>query len=378
MPVSSHRLIEAVHSSPGEVVLAVAGGGSGAVASLIEVAGASRTVLEALIPYCEGAMTDFLGGWPDQFCSPQAARTMAMAAFRRACRYRSEVGNLSGVSCTASLATDRPKRGPHRAHVALQTAAATVTWSLELEKQRRSRAEEERLVSRLVLNAVAEACGLEEQLALDLLDSEQVERAAVVALPAWRELLLGRVERVRHNGPSYQEGAAPGVVFPGAFNPLHAGHRGMARVAEQILGLPVAFEISIFNVDKPPLDYHQIDQRVRQFATDQTLWLTRSPTFDEKSRLFPGATFVVGSDTLARIADPRYYGNDPAACRSALERIASRGCRFLVFGRSLEGRYVRLGDLDLAEPLRSICREVPAEQFREDISSTEIRRSAPP
>ena len=32
-------------------------------------------------------------------------------------------------------------------------------------------------------------------------------------------------------------------------------------------------------------------------------------------------------------------------------------------------------DLDLPDVLRSICREVPAKEFREDVSSTALRRS---
>jgi hypothetical protein len=36
---------------------------------------------------------------------------------------------------------------------------------------------------------------------------------------------------------------------------------------------------------------------------------------------------------------------------------------------------VWLSDLDLPEPLKRICREVPAETFREDVSSTAIRKS---
>jgi hypothetical protein len=103
--------------------------------------------------------------------------------------------------------------------------------------------------------------------------------------------------------------------------------------------------------------------------------LTRAATFEEKSRLFPGATFIVGVDTLRRIADPRYYRDDAAACLAAIERIAARGCRFLVFGRDVGTGFVRLSDLDLPEALRAICREVPGEEFREDISSTEIRKS---
>jgi hypothetical protein len=83
---------------------------------------------------------------------------------------------------------------------------------------------------------------------------------------------------------------------------------------------------------------------------------------------------VVGIDTLRRIADARYHGGDAAAWRAAVERIAARGCRFLSFGRRHEGRFVGLADLDLQRPLRDLCQEVPAGEFHEDISSTEIRR----
>ena len=80
-------------------------------------------------------------------------------------------------------------------------------------------------------------------------------------------------------------------------------------------------------------------------------------------------------DEFKLIADVRYYGDDPAACRASIERIAERGCRFLVFNRNMGTGLVRLSDLDLPEPLRRICKEIPADQFREDISSTEIRKS---
>jgi hypothetical protein len=184
-------------------------------------------------------------------------------------------------------------------------------------------------------------------------------------------LLLGKVQSVRIG----QAGAPPGAIISGAFNPAHVGHRRMAQVAQEMLQQPVALEISILNVDKPPLDYIEMEQRLRQFSAEETVYLTRAATFEEKSRLFPEATFVVGIDTLRRIIEPRYYGGDPAACQRAVEKIAGRGCRFLVFGRNLGVGFVRLADLDLPESLRALCREVPPEVFREDISSTAIRRS---
>ena len=166
----------------------------------------------------------------------------------------------------------------------------------------------------------------------------------------------------------------PRVILSGAFNPLHAGHRRMAKTAEEMLGLPTAMEISILNVDKPAMDYLEIDRRLRQFPPEQAVWLTRAATFDDKSRLFPGATFVVGVDTMRRIADPRYYGGDRNLMMQSLRRIIARNCRFLVFGRALGSSFIRLSDLDLPESLRHVCIEVPPEKFREDISSTALRK----
>lgn len=366
-------MIEKIHASDTRIVLAASGGGSRAIAELLEVPGASRTVLEAVVPYCERAMIDWLGGRPDQFCAEPTGRAMAMAAYRRACEL-AQGSRLAGIACTASLASNRPKRGPHRAHVALQTAETTASQSLELSKGQRTRPEEEQLVARVILNMVAEACGVSDRLRLELLPGERIEEHRAAAPEAWRQLLTGEVASVFH-GPADQEIRSRAVIFPGAYNPMHRGHRGIAKVASEHFGRPVALEISILNVDKPPLDFLEIQRRLAQFAPEQSVWLTRAPTFEEKSVIFPGATFLVGADTLRRIGDPRYYGGDAAACEAAIERIAARGCRFLVFGRLELGRFVELADLDLQPSLRSLCEIVPEERFREDVSSTNIRRS---
>jgi nicotinamide mononucleotide (NMN) deamidase PncC len=367
-------LIERIHDTPTRMVFASSGGGGGAIAQLLEVPGASRTILEAVVPYAEPALVAWLGSRPEQFCSVRTARAMAMVAFRRAWQYEASA-QVAGVGCTASLTTDRPKLGPHRAHLALQTAGLTAFWSIELQKGQRTRAEEESLVNRILLNVVAEACGLGERLPLDLMPGEEVLGTCTSGRESWRALLLGETEVVQEGRPLPRGRDSSRAIFPGEFNPLHVGHCRMAEIAADVLGIPVEFETSITNVDKPPLDYWEIDRRLRQFDPQNPVLLTRAARFFEKSRLFPGATFVVGIDTLRRIGDPRYYGNDMAACRSAIELIASRGCRFLVFGRNLGTGFMSLGDLDVPDPLRALCREIPADRFREDISSTALRRA---
>ena len=364
------QLVEQIHDSPGRIVLAVTGG-SRAIADLLEVPGGSRTLLEAVVPYSSQAMSDWLGGEPDEFCSAATARAMAMAAFQRARKLDALAVLPIGAACTASLASDRPKRGPHRIHVALQTQCLTASWHLPLQKDRRSRLEEERLAGRLLLNVLAEACGIADRLTLELLEGEPVEESRTVAPQAWQDLLLGRVESVLV-GPVVEQ---PKIVFPGAFNPCHTGHRRMAAIAQEWLHEPAVWEITASNVDKPPLDFAEIERRLAQFSSDEAVYLTMAATFEEKSRLFPNATFVVGADTLQRIADPKYYGGSSTVCQSVFEQIAGRNCRFLVYGRTMGGNFMRLGDLSLPETLRALCREVPPEVFREDISSTEIRKA---
>jgi len=351
------------------MVLVTAGGGSRAIAELLEVPGASRTVVEAVVPYAPVAMCRWLGAKPDEFCSSQTVRSLAVAAFRRACDYETSGVPLAGISCTASLASDRPKRGPHRAHIAAQTAATTAAWYLPLLKDRRTRAEEERLLGRLLLNVIAEVCRIPGRLPLELLEGEKLESEFFEAPEDWRKLFLGESPFVCCGS----ERTPPKCVLPGAFNPWHEGHQRMAELAGKMLSAPTVLELSIENMDKPPLDYLEIRRRLAQFPPEQTVYLTRAAAFEQKARLFPGATFVVGMDTLQRLVQPHYYGEDATARDRALRAIVGQGCHFLVFDRYVAGSLLRLKDLELPEELRAVCREVPPEVFCLDISSTTLR-----
>ena len=51
------------------------------------------------------------------------------------------------------------KHGPHRIHVALQTAELTAAWQLQLHKDRRTRTEEERLAGRSLRHCSIGQCG---------------------------------------------------------------------------------------------------------------------------------------------------------------------------------------------------------------------------
>ena len=59
--VAWQQLISTLHASGPKAALAITGGGSGAIGELLRVPGGSRLLIEAQVPYDEGALEMFLG-----------------------------------------------------------------------------------------------------------------------------------------------------------------------------------------------------------------------------------------------------------------------------------------------------------------------------
>ena len=366
--------IERIHATPHKAMVAVSGAGTQAVAWLLGVAGASRTILEALVPYSRESMNSFLGFEPEQSASAQTAKDMARAAYLKAKSQVDEGSPPVGLACAATIATDRPKRGEHRAFVSAWDQNGNTLYSLNLHKGLRDRAGEEEVVSRLLVHALMLLSDLQPDLELgltpgDTIEIEQTDHATPLA-----QLLSGEANWVVARGGSMAvEGKAPVALLPGSFSPLHLGHRGLVQAAGKIAGTEVGFELSVTNVDKPALEDAEILERLAQFTDGETVVLTRAETFFKKTRLFPGRTFVVGWDTAIRVVAPRYYGDDPNAMMVALAEMLAAGTKFLVAGREDDGTFKTLMDVPVPQGFDGLFKDVPEEQFREDISSTKLR-----
>ena len=165
------------------------------------------------------------------------------------------------------------------------------------------------------------------------------------------------------------------AVLSGSFNPVHDGHRLLATKAAEFLGQSVGFEISIVNVEKPPIEIKTIVSRCQQFDTHPVA-LTNAPTFAAKAAILPGKTFIVGADTAMRILDPKFYGDQSADMLRALDAIRWNGCQFLVAGRKIGDQFVTVTDLAIPESVDELFVELPADRFRVDMSSTQLRDRA--
>lgn len=102
------------------------------------------------------------------------------------------------------------------------------------------------------------------------------------------------------------------VLLPGSFNPLHQGHVELLIAAETVTHRDGLLELSVTNVDKPPLDIIEVERRLLQLKGRFSAVLTCAPTFARKAELFPGAWFAMGFDTAIRLLSPAYHDDVPA------------------------------------------------------------------
>jgi hypothetical protein len=230
------------------------------------------------------------------------------------------------------------------------------------------------------------------------------------------------------------------LILPGSYNPPHVGHVGLANAAVMALkrlrrkekseredGMSstmlqnlwdtvdehndryydptVLFEISVTNVDKPPLKPMEVLRRVDLFASlslsstidmpkDWAVILTNAPLFSQKTDIIDRLivsdeprnelrrrmSFVIGTDTMVRIINPKYYSGIREDMISSLLQMKERGVHFIVGGRVDNSTFVNGEDevMSLPMEIQEMFTLLTEDEFRLDISSTELRAKLGP
>lgn len=200
--------------------------------------------------------------------------------------------------------------------------------------------------------------------------SEKAKQEAIQAV------LEGAVEAVFfHKNGTISKNAGDEIVgvYSGSFNPLHSGHTELARVAREQLGGEVAYELSLANVDKGMIDSNQILTRVNQFKEHAPVVVTRASLFVDKAKLFPGRTFIIGTDTAERLPLLKYYNGDPASREAVFDELRRNNITFLVGARTKDGKTTQLSDCVIPEQYASMFKAIPLAEYNSLLSSSDVR-----
>ena len=360
------EIIQKIHSSPFRFVLVSSGGGTNAISEILKVAGASESVLEAYVPYAKESLDYYLLKQPDHYCSLDATLSMAAKAYSAAKKIAPGTNpkNLLGVAVTASLATNYSKKGEHKFFIAIQTYKYSSSFSYSFVKGELTREEEEQVVTDHIIKAIAQSCEVQNP---KISENSSLKIKTVEAEKNWVKLVDSKIDFVSSSH------RIPELIFPGSFNPFHSGHNSMSELAEKKTGLGLAYEICIQNADKPPLSYHEIEKTLNQFNHGHEWVLTKAGKFTDKAALFPNSVFIIGADTLTRILDEKFYLNRQDMLNQ-LDLFNSHNINFLVFGRKIKNNFIDLDSVTIPEHIDKRFSGFGEEIFRDDISSTLIRK----
>ncbi len=369
------------------LVMAITGGGAGAIDLLTKNGGASKILLEAHVPYSAKASSEYAGKEPEHFCSRDHALNLAVSSYNRA-RAHSTGKPCVGLGSTARLRINHGGREGRvdEAWVAIHDDENTRTYHVSMPYGWRH--SQERLLSEIILRKLEDAVGIDNSYdvttQLGKADSYEDYEKYIVPMVQCKPQIF---KHLYEDAPAFylntkgKKGGDSLIVFPGSFNPIHAQHKKMAEVAYKLTGKKVVFELCVKNTDKPPLDYMRLVERYESLSRlyDESYFggvmITNTPLFVDKARVSGFKHYMIGEDTLERLFDNKYgSGYD------IYNRFVDEDMQFLVFSRKdcPNRRMKRIGGVDtIFGDSAGIFEYVPHSEYVDNgLSSTQLRKES--
>lgn len=366
------KAVSAIRESGKRVYVVATGGGAGLQSLLWNEPGVSSVLVGASFPYATEETDDLLGFKPEKYASVETAIDLAMAAYMRAWAPGSQA---VGIGLTASVASNREHRGDHRVHVAAFSEKDCRVYTGVIVKgvgADRRRIDGE-ICDLMGLDALAqEAVGtfthttplIQEAMRHAGLGHYRDEPGMKIAEERFFAHPYFKADGTRHVAPT-GEGV---TLYPGAFNPPHEGHFG---IAEKVRSLRPVFEVTSDAPHKPALSVADMLQRAKLLRGQDRLFTRGCPFFHEKAKQFPRANLVLGIDALVRAFDKQWCSNP----NELAAEFSKTGVHFWVFGREYNGSFLTLQEATARGLLPMRIRATPVDG-RWDISSSQLRTKA--
>ena len=336
------------------------GAGAGIQKQLWEVPGSSAYLSGASFPYDQTEQEELLGFTPEQFCSETAAIDLASAAYMKAFKFGGK--NPVGVGLTASVASEKEHRGDHRNFVCVITNDKVISLSGILQKGsgKTQRINDGNICDETAIHLLLAA----------IYDLNPSTLKDVTALAEQRFFSRPYFDYTgKRYGHLFKKNA---VLMPGAYNPPHAGHFGMADEFEAKYPARVIFNTTVNPPHKAALSVQDCLKRAKMLQGRDRFFSKDDPLYLDKARNNPGMPILLGADSLIRTLDPKWG----VPTSKLLEGFKECGTKLYVTGRMIDDKFVSGWDAvstlhpDLYAKYSGLFCQIDG---RWDISSTEIR-----
>lgn len=376
------------------------GAGAGIQQSIWSIPGISNFFVGALMPYDTEETARILGFTPSKWVCEETAIDLAQTAYLRA--YKAGRQTI-GIGITCSVTSERKRRGDHRIVVAAFTEEAchlinlvipkgnfwdneTLTPEQLQEHIEKKRIKDGKLADELTVYLLGAMIGLAPtngshfQCLCELLMGEPLPEIQIVS-----RMELARARVLAH--PYFRINGSRGtladidfaniVEYPGAYNPPHEGHHGVATASMkthakrfgEYRGL--LYSATTTHPIKGSMSPAEMLQRAASMCGYDFLLTENDALYMEKIRARPGVDFIMGADALDRLLDPK-WGIEPA---DLIQELTSRGTRILVSGRLVDGVFMTCNEVVNKRGFATGDIFIPVD-YRLDLSSTELRAKA--